>query len=272
MSFKNMKAQGRAKMRDLPGVKLEDLYVKPGFNVRDHDEEYEAWLDAGVEFLRNKGRFPPLETWFNDDGKLEVIDGHGRVEIFKRAAAQGIKVEWIDVRPFEGNDVKRMARVATSNSSKPLKPMEYAKVCAGLRALGLDNTEIAKELNTSRTTVDKALTLADANRDVQTLVAAGKVSATQAVKTVKQHKGKAGAALKEAIQKAETQGKGKATNQHMGGVAKAVRKPSNAAILQLLRDVDGLLEKKLAETDATLTLEMATLRKGTTAMIKAIES
>jgi len=125
----------------------------------------------------------------------------------------GKPVEWIKITPFTGNDAERIARIATSNSQLPLTPLELASVYRELRALNWSNDDIARRVGRGRDHVDRILALADANTDVQQMVARGAVSPTVAVKRVKQHGEKAGEVLAGELEQAKAEGKARVTDK-----------------------------------------------------------
>lgn len=194
-------------------IRFEHLHVKPGFNKREHDADWEADQLELVAFLEAGGEVPPLEVVPRDEGGAWIVEGHRRQDAYGRMLASGKPVEWIHIKQFNGNDAERVARIATSNSQRPLKPLERAAVYAELRAFNWSNDEIARRMGKSVAHVAQLLSLIDSNTDVQQLVKAGAVAPTVAVQHVKEHGEKAGAVLADKLQKARAEGKTKVAGE-----------------------------------------------------------
>jgi ParB-like chromosome segregation protein Spo0J len=122
----------------------------------------------------NGGTVPPLEV----TPVMKVVCGLLKViavAAAMNAADAGKPVDRIHIVPFVGNDVERLARVMTSNNQLPLTPLEQAQVIKELATtFNLTTQEIAKLVHKSVPTVEKLLTLATANHDVQQIVKNGK--------------------------------------------------------------------------------------------------
>lgn len=211
-SFKDMARTGEVKRADV-GMKmrLDDIHADPDFNVRMQGEELETHIEGIKQFILNGGTLPPLELRPREEGGATVVDGHCRREAFLRARTAGAPIEWIDIRPFYGNDADRIARIATSNEGLKLSPLETATVYKRLRGLNLEIPQIAKLVNRTPQHVGQILTLADANSDVQNMVAQGEVAASEAIKLVKKHGEKAGEEAAKLVVKAKEKGMKKVT-------------------------------------------------------------
>jgi len=236
-SFKQMVKEGTIKRADAMKVALADLHVEPGFNERTEGPELEASIDALAAYILGGGIVPPLEVRAREDGGVWIIDGHRRHRAYGKAVAAGAPIEWIEVRAFAGNDVDRVARIVSSNSGVPLTPLETSRVYRKLAAFGLGSVEIAAKVGKTRAHVDQLLLLASANSDVQTLIAAGTVSAAVAVEAVRKHGEQAGAYLAGQAGKAKAEGKGKVTAGTITGKALP-----RAVVTGLLAGVDAFTE------------------------------
>lgn len=211
-SFKKMLSEKVIKRTDNGQfIRLEDIHVRPGFNARDIDEDYERDIQELVAFLDAGGKVNPLWVTARDEGGVWVDDGHRRTEAYRRLAAKGTPVEWIHIQQFVGNDAERVALIAYSNSQRPLKPMERASVYARLRAFNWSNDEIARRMGKDAEHVKRYLDLIDAPTAVQQMVKAGEVSATTAVRQVRKHGEGAAEVLKQELASAQEQGKRKVT-------------------------------------------------------------
>ncbi|MGO4521152.1 ParB/RepB/Spo0J family partition protein [Dyella sp. 2RAF44] len=210
-SFKQMVKDGTIKRADAMKVRLADIHVEPGFNERTPGAELDAYIEQMVQYILDGGTLPPLEVRPRVEGGVWLVDGHCRTESYNRAAARGAAIEWLEVRAFVGNDADRVARIVSSNTNRPLTPLETSRVYKKLRAFGKSPADIATMVGRTRTHVDQMLLLADANTDVQQMVEAGEVSATNAVNTVRKHGENAGHVLGDAATRAKAAGKAKVT-------------------------------------------------------------
>lgn len=213
-SLKSLRKSGDLKSRDLYRVKIGDLVVVPGNNEREENARFFESIDELVDYLEGGGQVPPIEIRVNpESGAVEVIQGHRRRLAFLRvipkriaeATAAGLAqekiddLEYVDCLPFAGNDVDRVARIASGNTHLPLTDLEYGKVYARLRdQFKMTVADIARKCGVKRTFVDARLTLVDANHDVQQAVREGIVKPTAAAAAVKAHGDQAGTVIREA--------------------------------------------------------------------------
>ncbi|EIH0466461.1 chromosome partitioning protein ParB [Escherichia coli] len=214
-SFKLMSRSGVIKRADTGMfISLNDIHVKEGFNKRDDDERTRQADDDLYNYLMNGGTVPPLEVTARDEGGVWVVEGHRRRRCYERCRDAGKPVDRIHIVPFTGNDVERLARVMTSNNQLALTPLEQAQVVKELAGtFNLTVQEIAKLVHKSAPTVEKLLTLASANHDVQQIVRAGEVSVGVAVDRVREHGENAGKVLQQDRAVAAAAGKNKITKK-----------------------------------------------------------
>lgn len=214
-SFKQMIKTGVIKRTDSGMfISLDDIHVKDGFNKRDDDERTRAADDDLFNYLSNGGTVPPLECIARDEGGVWVVEGHRRRRGYSRCRDAGKPVDRIQIMPFVGNDVQRLARIMTSNNQLPLSPLEQASVVQEMAStFNLSTSEIAKLVHKSAPTVEKLLALSTANHDVQQVVKTGEVSVTVAVNRVKEHGEKAGEVLQKDVATAKAMGAKKVTKR-----------------------------------------------------------
>ncbi|EJR0236056.1 TPA: ParB/RepB/Spo0J family partition protein [Enterobacter hormaechei] len=254
-SFKKMTTSGVIKrLHSGMFIRLEDIHVKEGFNKRENDERTRLADQALYEFLSAGGRVPALEVIPRDEGGVWIVEGHRRHRCYLRCRENGKPVEFIAIVPFEGNDVERVARIMTSNNQLPLTPIEQAAVVKELAAFNLTKQEIAQKVHKSVGTIEKLLTLAMANHDVQQSVKAGAVSVDVAVDRVKEHGEKAGAVLEQDKAIAAAAGKKKVTRSIIApeiSVKKARRAVELLALAQISDEgvitLDGLALAEILE-------------------------
>jgi carbamoylphosphate synthase small subunit len=127
----------------------------------------------------------------------------------------------------------------TRNSGKPLTSMEQAEVVKRLMAFNWSIGDVVKKTGFSRTHINNLLSLSAAPAAVTDLVKQGKVSARQAVKTIRQEGGKAAEVLTQAVKTAGEAGKRRATGKHIEvtGTVK-VEEPVTVSLSDRLRQIE----------------------------------
>lgn len=247
-SFKSMIKDGTIKRADAMKARYNDIRVKPGFNLRDLDAEYEAGVEELTVYIMGGGPLPPLEVVAMPDGSgVELVDGHRRYDAYGRAIARGFPIEWVPIIAFQGNAIDREARIFTSNKNAPLRPLEAARGFKRFRGAGLDSAEIAALVHCSRTHVENYLVLADAERDVQELVRSCKVSAEVAIDAVRRLGANAGDFLTGKVDQAKAAGKTKVTASTIHG-----RALPRKVVSPLISGVDTFMKGLDANQRATL--------------------
>lgn len=188
-------------------VPLSELYVEPGYNVREIDQEHvEEFRDAFIagEFI------PPLAVQVTEHG-VKVIDGHHRYYGAKMATDSGHEIARLECKDFSGSEADRIAFMVTSSQGKALSPLERAAAYQRLLNQGWTNAEIAKKVKRSTADVDQHLHLLECGDSLIEMVKAGEVAPTTAVALSREHGTKAGAVAQEQMQKAKAAGKSKLT-------------------------------------------------------------
>ncbi|OAS28002.1 hypothetical protein AYO08_00955 [Pseudomonas putida] len=265
-SFKQMIKDGDVRRADAMRVRLEDLHEEPGFNLRIEGEALEASIDLLAEFIANGGQIPPLEVRPRAEGGVWIVDGHrrrramlmldktGRLPRTPNKDNPAILEAWVPVIAFEGSDADRVARIISSQENEKLSPLELAEGYKRLRAFGWTPEQIAKKVGKTRQHVEQVLTVGNANTDVQSLVAAGHVSATTAAQVVREHGDGAGKVLGAELEKAQASGKKKVTAGSMRGPS--IPKPKLEAVHTASRNLIAALEA-IDEDSRSLTLPTA---------------
>lgn len=228
-----MAEAGATNPHALWNVPYSQLRVIDGFNARVRTPEYEAHLEALTQSIIENGYYQdkPLAGYVakdeNGDNVIFLTEGHTRYEAVGRAIERGTPIETLPVvvKPRGTSMVDLTVALATSNEGRPFTPYEKAVVVKRLVGYGLDVPTIGRRLAMTTKYVNDLLTLVEAPKDVQELVAAGKVSPTLAIQELGKHGAKAAERLKAAVAKAEGSGKGKATAKHLEGRQRAVREP-----------------------------------------------
>ncbi|WP_199635085.1 chromosome partitioning protein ParB [Serratia sp. PAMC26656] len=241
-SFKQMAKDGTIKRPDgRMTMDLDDIHVQEGFNKRVENEHSQAEDEKLFQHLMKGKQVPPLEVRVRDEGGVWVVEGHRRHRAYSRCREAGKPVERIQIIPFVGNDVERIARIMNSNTQLPLSPYEQSLVVKELAGFNLSPDEIAALVGKSRATVDKLLAFSQANHDVQTLVREGSVAVDAAVDRVKEHGEAAGKVLAGDVEKAKKAGKKKVTKSFITPLFSATRA---RRLCELLYDAAPMLREE----------------------------
>lgn len=264
-SFKQMIKDGEVRRADAMKVQLEDLHEEPGFNLRTEGPELKKSIAVLAEFIANGGQIPPLEVRPRAEGGVWVVDGHrrrralikldkaGRLPRTPNKENPSILEAWVAVAAFEGSDADRVARIISSQENEKLSPLELAEGYKRLKAFGWTVDQIAKKVGKTRQHVEQVVTVGNANTDVQSLVAAGQVSATTAAQVVRAHGDDAGKVLGAELEKAQAKGKTKVTAGTIKGPS--IPKPRLEAVHIASRNLIASLN--VDETADTTTLPTA---------------
>lgn len=193
---------------------ISSIKVIEGFNVRTEDDDLREHV-AGIAGAISAGLpIPPIEVFVNPEtGDMELVEGHCRLDAYKLYAESNPDFDgWVSVTKFDGTPAQRKARTVSSNSQLKLKPIELGRAYLSLRdEHGMSRIEIAKEVGRSVAHIDQMLLLAGAQASVTAAVESGKISATEAVKLVRDHGQNAPAELERRAEVAKEAGKSKVT-------------------------------------------------------------
>ncbi|WP_273457020.1 ParB/RepB/Spo0J family partition protein [Nevskia ramosa] len=256
---------GVVKKADLYKVKLEDLLVEEGFNLRVKDQALEDHIESIKAAIIAGSFIPPLAVRAADGNKVLVVDGHCRREAYIRAKNEGHEIDQISCVDFKGNDADRVAAIITTASGKALSPLEMAVGVKRLRAFGKSPAEIAVMIAKTGTHVENLLLLADANSDVQKAVRDGSIAASTAIEMVRKHGEGAGGIIKSAVDKATSEGKKKVTPK-MVEVALPPKKAITGIYSSLTSFAKSIPAKSLPKVDdiqegQTITVDAKALRE-----------
>ncbi|CAB3779268.1 hypothetical protein LMG28688_00785 [Paraburkholderia caffeinitolerans] len=205
---------------DVYMVKLEALRKRPGFNAaREVDPDYPLAVRELADSMKANGffRHKPIKVAAASDGLLYIDDGHTRFDAANLANSEGAGIESVPViNEMRGTtEEDRIFGLILDNNGRKLTPLGEAMVIKQLLGRGIGEKEIARRLGYSITKIMNALTLVAAPAAIRDMVAAGEVSATTAVKTIKAEGANATGALEAAKTAAKAAGKEKVTSKHL---------------------------------------------------------
>lgn len=210
------KENSTAKRADSIKVRHSKIKIVNGFNERDFKrEDVRLHIASIVSSLIAGEPIPALVVWTNPDtGDIELVDGECRYWAYNDFAKEYPDRfdGYVSAVPYQGTPAQRKAMVAKSNSQLPLDAVQRGRVYLSLRdEHGMSRQEIAVEMNKSLAHVDQHLLLASGGEEVHAAVAANVISATEAVKLVRDHGADAPAELERRKEAAKEIGKGKVT-------------------------------------------------------------
>ena len=247
-----MKGTSSAELWNVDPAKLKFM---DNFNARTQRPEYLAHLKSIKESIRENGFYKdkPIGVFVAiEDGQqvLYVTDGHTRTRAVQELIEEGHKIETVPVATKPRGTTMEDLTVALvkSNEGLPLTPYEIGVVCKRLQGMGLEEKTIAKRLGYTLQYVNDLLGLVGAPKAIRDMVVAGQVSATAAVKEIKQHGPKAVLRLQEGLQAAQAAGKTKVTGKHIG------KKPGAAKVTSL--KLNGLINIKHIVGQTFLKIEL----------------
>lgn len=205
---------------DVYMVHVAALRVREGFNsAREADPEYPLAVRELADSIKANGffRHKPIKVAASADGFLYVSDGHTRYDAVHLANSEGAAIESVPViNEMRGtSEEDRIFGLILDNTGRKLTPLGEGMVIKQLIGRGIDEKEIARRLGFSITKVANALALVAAPAPIRAMVAAGEVSATTAVKTMKSEGVNAVATLEKAKETAKAAGKTKVTEKHL---------------------------------------------------------
>lgn len=242
---------------DLWQVPYEDLYIQPGLNIREYDEDYASLLGVSI-FNNGYYRDKPLAGYvacIDGRNRIVVTDGHHRHGGIGIAIKMGAELSKIPVviKPSGTSMEDLTISMVTTSSNKPLTPYEIGTGCKRLQGFGWNEKKIAARLNFTTTYVTDLLFLHGCPSAVRKLVQDGKVSAGVAIAAVREHGDKALGVLTGAVETAEAKGKKKATAKDMTPTWKSEVKKAGPALFGALVFAQGdAAFNKLSEATRTM--------------------
>lgn len=193
-------------------VAFEDLHMEPGYNIRDGEVDPES-VDGFCASFMAGDYVPAIGVDITENG-LRVNDGQHRYLGAQKAVSQGktgLMLEVYDVTELP--KAKRIARMVSANDGTPTSPIARANAYSRMKAEGMTNDQIAKEVKRSPSDVANFLALAACPDHLKEMVKAGNLSYVMAIELAKEHGENAPAVAEEALAAAKAAGKDKVTKK-----------------------------------------------------------
>ena len=249
-------AQGRS---DIFRLDPDDIHVKDGWNARNFsDPDNEDHVRSLADSIKAVGVLEPL-TVTMEDGVPYLTNGESRLRAVRMLQAEGVEIKTVPVQTEarHASEADKLASQIVRNSGKPFSVLETAEVFRRLAAYGWSEKDIAARAGKSVERVRQVLSLNEAPAATRKLVQQGKVSAT----TVQRIIAKSGsakeidAAVKEAVSKAESEGRKKASPRHVEQASPKERK-ARADYKSLVEQVMSHVEKEPSVAGLYTTVEL----------------
>lgn len=193
-------------------VAFQDLYMEPGYNIRDGEIDQDS-VDGFCASFMTGAYVPAIGVDITDTG-LRVNDGQHRYLGAQKAVSQGktdLMLEVYDVTELP--QAERIGRMVKANDGTPTSPIARANAYARMKAEGMTNDQIAKEVHRSPSDVANFLALAACPEHLKEMVKAGQMSYVMAIELAKEHGEDAPSVAAEALEKAKAAGKEKVTKK-----------------------------------------------------------
>lgn len=191
---------------------FEELYLEPGYNIRDGEVDPEKVLAFCESFMADE-YVPAIGIDVTDKG-LRVNDGQHRYLGAAMAVERGKTGLVLQVIDKTGKtDAEKVADMLNANDGTPTSPVARANGYARMKADGMTNEQIAKAVHRSPSDVANFLALAACPDDIKAMVSAGQMSYVMAIEMTKEHGDDAPAVAAEALEKAKAAGKEKVTKK-----------------------------------------------------------
>ena len=188
-------------------VPVDQLYLEPGYNIREADEQHVEYFAQCWE----SGQPIPALTVIPDAGgkRIKILDGQHRYLGALRAIERGVPIARIECKDFTGDEADKIAFMVSSSQGKQLDPLERAKAYVRLKGFGWTNEEIAKKVGRSVSDVQMHLSLGDVPDAIKQRINAGQISYANAVAVAREHGDDAVNVIDAAVEEAKAQGKDK---------------------------------------------------------------
>lgn len=239
-------------------IPLHRIKVQEDFNKRSEATygDIEAFADV---IQSDGGQIVPAIGFKDKDGKWVLTAGHRRFAALHLIAERTGKEPTMMIMKGPKDDISRLLIQYKENVKEPNSEMDKALIVDGLIQRGLKPKDIEKKLGISQSVISNLRTILEMPEEVKTAIKDKKISGASALKASRLLKDK-GEKLAKAVgkmtQKAEAQGKKKATDRDsdlegmrsVGGTLKAT--------------IDRLEAKKekMGEIDANETFALALLQ------------
>ena len=179
------KEDGRPPRKDVYFLKLEDINIEEGFNVRQDYGDLKELSDS----IESNGIRVPIRG-YKKNGAYWITDGHRRYKAAKMLEKKGIEV----LIPFladnrgEGSQEQRVIDMLICNEGKKLNPVEEAEAISRLINYGFSEAQIRQKTGFSKVYICNLKLLQSAPQKLKNLIIGNIVSATLTMQVLREEK------------------------------------------------------------------------------------
>lgn len=179
-------------------VDPQTLVLEEGFNLRRETKKLRDVIQRYKHAYIKGASFPAIDVEMVNGQKI-VRDGHCRTRGALLAIAEGHPIRRIEAREWRGNAAESTLHMLGSAEKAELSTLEKGDGYKRLLKFGWTKAEIAEERDVSLPHIEQALMLANADTDLQEIVAEEMVTVNVAIAAIREHGKNAGAVLREII-------------------------------------------------------------------------
>jgi ParB family chromosome partitioning protein len=210
------------------------IRIETGYNVRAFAPEHDADDAQLLADIGRNGIRTPLDVRI-EDGFFYVVAGHRRFGALQLLAAKDARraERTIPCNVLGGmldDKAGRVRDIARSNLHKGLTPYQKGLLCLDMKAGGMSDDDIGRELAVTGRAVRDMMRLAQVSPDVVAHIKAGSIGDTLALETVKAEGDNAGAVIAAALKIATGMGKTRVTAPHIAAALKAIGQSGKTAV------------------------------------------
>ncbi len=164
------------------------LLIEEGFNIRYDYGDINALKDSIVE----NGQQEPIKvmkiTSGENKGKFKVIEGHRRTTAIGQAIAEGHDIAFVIALSTKKTAEEQLIEMLTAGiHKKELRVIEVAEGFKRMINFGYKNSEIARKVGKTHTTVANYLLLTSLTKKVKNIIYDNKLKESDAIKLMKQN-------------------------------------------------------------------------------------
>jgi len=243
---------------NLYNIPPEFITVESSFNVRITTPELERADAELVASIRDQGFLRSRPLTIRVSGQTVLLrDGHRRLQAVKTLIGEGVEFKSLPCVPApKGSEADDTLMILTSNNGVNHSPLEEAILISRLISYGWAEKDIAGKLGKSRAFVANRMDLLAAPDAVKELVKLKKLSATEAVRTIREEGPEK--AQKTLLKAADASKSGKVTRKTVNAIKPTPVKTMSEAQLAIVAFLDAWdnAEEEKAVDDAVAVLRM----------------
>ncbi len=225
-------------------------------------------LDALTEYIRENG-VPGVILVFEKGGEIYVLDGFRRMTCVNNLIKQDVNIQTVNcLRVTSKNEADHLLLQLSANKSKNLSTLEEAFVYQKWLAYGGAIEDLAKKAGTSTQTIRNAIAFAETSPEIHRIVSVDDIKPTNALIAINatDTSSEASEVVSEAVALAKSEGKKRATKEHVEQAlenrGKGTKKPNlkkhveSMVIGSPVKTTDDKVQVEFSRDEWTKLLEM----------------